>query len=318
MGKKDMALARYFEEDERYAELLNGFIFKGRQVVRPEHLAEAGETVTGVARRSGKSRPVHKYRDLMRRVAFGTDFVLIGLENQDRIHYAMPVRIMVEDALNYDQQLRRLQREHRRQKDLRGDEFVSGCSADDRLRPVVSIVLYYGIKPWEASEDLYELLEQERLPEPLRALINHYRIHVLDIGRYADLGHFCSDLHEVFGFLQNAGNKDRERQFTSEYASRFEEMSEDAYNVIAQLTDSKELEEVKERCRGKGGKINMCKAIQGMIEDGKREGVEQGIRILVESCQDFHISMEHTIRQLSDKFSLSREEAEERTARYWK
>lgn len=21
--------------------------------------------------------------------------------------------------------------------------------------------------------------------------------------RYADLGHFCSDLHEVFGFLQN-------------------------------------------------------------------------------------------------------------------
>ena len=99
-------------------------------------------------------------------------------------------------------------------------------------------------------------------------------------------------------------------------------MSEDAYDVIAQLTDSKELEEVKERCRGKGGKINMCKAIQGMIEDGRREGVEQGIeqgiRILVESCQDFHISMEHTIRQLSDKFSLSREEAEERTARYWK
>ena len=34
MGKKDIALARFFEDEERYADLINAFVFKGRQVVR--------------------------------------------------------------------------------------------------------------------------------------------------------------------------------------------------------------------------------------------------------------------------------------------
>ena len=36
---------------------------------------------------------VQKYRDVLRRVALGTEFVLIGLENQDEVHYLSLIHI---------------------------------------------------------------------------------------------------------------------------------------------------------------------------------------------------------------------------------
>ena len=49
-------------------------------------------------------------------------------------------------------------------------------------------------------------------------------------------------------------------------------MDEDAFDVITALTGSVELENVKDACREEGGKVNMCEAIKGMIEDGREEG----------------------------------------------
>lgn len=42
------------------------------------------------------------------------------------------------------------------------------------------------------------------------------------------------------------------------------------------MAKSKELEEVKEKYREKAGKVNMCEAIRGMIEDGRSEGKLEG------------------------------------------
>ena len=46
--------------------------------------------------------------------------------------------------------------------------------------------------------------------------------------------------------------------------------------MITAVTGSEELEAVKEKYREEGGKINMCEAIRGMIEDGKQEGILVG------------------------------------------
>ena len=47
--------------------------------------------------------------------------------------------------------------------------------------------------------------------------------------------------------------------------------------MIVSVTGSAELEQVKDMYCEEGGKINMCEAIRGMIEDGRIEGVKQGI-----------------------------------------
>ena len=277
MGKKDIALIRYFEDEARYADLINGFVFGGKPVVRSEDVLEKNAAVHGVFRRVREYFSVQKYRDLVRKVVLGMDFVLVGIENQDKVHYAMPIRVMVEDAAGYDEQMRRIRREHRRAGGLEGAEFLSGFSREDRIRPVFTIVLYYGREPWDGARDLHSLMAYEGLPEELKPLVNNYRIHVLELQRFGDLSRFRTDLRQVFGFIQRAGDKDAEQVYTDENRTVFEALDEDAYDVISVLTGSEELAAIKETYQTEEGKVNMCEAIRGMIEDGRKDGRKEGI-----------------------------------------
>ena len=63
---------------------------------------------------------------------------VVALENQANVHYAMPVRSMLYDALDYTDQVQNLQRAHQEQEDsLDSSEFLSGIRREDRLIPDV-------------------------------------------------------------------------------------------------------------------------------------------------------------------------------------
>ena len=250
MGKRDIALARYFEDEDRYADLINGFVFRGEPVISGENILDKNTRITG--------------------------FVVIALEHQDQIHYSMPVRVMLEDAAGYDEQMRRIQKKNQRVKGLDKGEFLGSFRKEDRLNAVFTIVLYYGEKTWDGAKDLYSLINFDDVPEMLKDLFNNYRLHVLEVRRFKDIDQFNTDLREVFGFIGFSGDKTAVRNYVAENQDSFEQLSEDAYDVIAVMAHSKELEDVKERYREKGGKINMCEAIRGMIEDGRLEGRREG------------------------------------------
>ena len=40
MGQKDISLITYFEDQRRYADLINGFVFKGKQIVSEQDVQE--------------------------------------------------------------------------------------------------------------------------------------------------------------------------------------------------------------------------------------------------------------------------------------
>lgn len=250
MGKRDIALARYFEDEDRYADLINGFVFRGEPVISGENILDKNTRITG--------------------------FVVIALEHQDQIHYSMPVRVMLEDAAGYDEQMRRIQKKNQKVKGLDKGEFLGSFRKEDRLNAVFTIVLYYGEKTWAGAKDLYSLINFDEVPEMLKDLFNNYRLHVLEVRRFKDIDQFNTDLREVFGFIGFSGDKTAVRNYVAENQDSFEQLSEDAYDVIAVMAHSKELEDVKERYREKGGKINMCEAIRGMIEDGRLEGRREG------------------------------------------
>ena len=69
-----------------------------------------------------------KWRDLLKRAIIkytGEMYVvLIGVENQTDIHYAMPIKNMLYDAMNYDSQVREVAVKHRAQSEYgSGAEF---------------------------------------------------------------------------------------------------------------------------------------------------------------------------------------------------
>ena len=84
--------------------------------------------------------------------------MVIGIENQTEVNYAMVIRNMVYDALNYASQVEDYTKEHRDKKDLEGAEFLSGLAKTDKLMPVVTITIYWNSGKWDGARSLHEML----------------------------------------------------------------------------------------------------------------------------------------------------------------
>lgn len=51
--------------------------------------------------------------------------------------------------------------------------------------------------------------------------------------------------------------------------------------------------------------------------EGRKEGLEQGIKALVQTCEELGLSRDDTKSRLKVKFSLSEESLEKRLMKYW-
>ena len=113
MGK-DVGWKEFLSEDERYADVINGIGCNGEQVVKKEDLQDL-DTQTGFLRKILHSRKGSiKIRDCLRKVAFGTNFAIIGIENQETMDYSIPLRNMSYDVDAYEKQATKIRKEVRK------------------------------------------------------------------------------------------------------------------------------------------------------------------------------------------------------------
>ena len=281
MGEVDAKLDRYLSDSARYADLINAYRFNGRQIVKPEDVKEKDTRLSGRSKRIQKKRKNQnehqKVRDIVRKVVFGTGIAVIAFENQNLIHYAMPVRTLVEDALEYDKQLREIQRGHRHNKDLKVPaEYIGQFSADDKIIPAATIVLYFGEDDWNGPRDLLDLMELEDLPEEIRQMINGYPLHILEVRKFKDIDKFQTDLREVFGIIQKSNNKKELLAYTNSHRERLENLDEEAYDVIASITGNSILLDRKTEYQKGDGTMNLCKGMADWAADERREGKLEG------------------------------------------
>ena len=271
---------RYFDDRDRYADLLNGFVFQGNRVVTADAVIEADSRESGVLEpgdEKTKTMFAQKYRDVVRKVVFGVNCVMIGIENQSNVHYAMPIRVMSEDVKTYEKQLRLIQNEHEKAKDLKsGAEFLGKFSAEDKVPGVISIVVYYGKEPWDGAKDLYDLLELEDVPEMMRPLINHYPIHVLEVRKFLNTEWFQTDLREVFEVIQHAEDKKMLKNFIESAGDRLKNLAEDACEVIAAVTKTPEFAFRNRKYKNEDGGVDMCQGMKDWLAEEKALGHLEG------------------------------------------
>ncbi len=147
--KPDVILKEFWRDNERFADLVNAVIFSGEQIILPEELTEADTDISSFIKGNEYVETIRKTLDVVKKSANGVEFVIWGLENQMRIHYAMPLRHLVGDALRYLKEFTELRKKNKKQKEWENaDEFLSGMKKEDRLHPVVTICVYYGEDPW--------------------------------------------------------------------------------------------------------------------------------------------------------------------------
>ena len=119
MGKKDAITKDYMNDPCIFADAFNFFMYDGRQVILPEqlHSLDAAEIAIPYMA-DGKGYPIQKFRDNLKYLAAMQDehtaYLLLGTENQSEIHYAIPVKTMVYDSLQYASQVDAVGRRFRR------------------------------------------------------------------------------------------------------------------------------------------------------------------------------------------------------------
>ena len=286
MGK-DIGWKSFLSDDERYADVINGIGCKGEQVVSKDDLYEM-DTQTGLSRsrdfvrRLTQSRKGNvKIRDCLRKVAFGMNFAIIGIENQETMDYSIPLRNMLYDVNAYEKQAAKIRKEVRRiRKGLSVGEYLYGFRKSDRLLPTVTFILYSGSKPWDGPKSLHEMLDFTDIPETLREMVADYKINLVEIRKLEDTSVFKTDVRLVFDFIRCSNDKNALKKLveTDDY---YKNMEEDAFDVAVQYTNATELIDAKEYYE-KEGVVDMCQALTELLADERAEGKDEKLREQVE------------------------------------
>ena len=106
----DTVTRDFISDTDVFADVFNYYIYGGDQVILPENLTQRDSTKIALPfGTDGKVVPIQKFRDVQKLCTSMTDgkveYVLYGVENQVRIHYAMAVRNNLYDALDYAAQV---------------------------------------------------------------------------------------------------------------------------------------------------------------------------------------------------------------------
>ena len=239
MGKSDTVLSTWLGDEKRFADLYNGSVFRGRQMVKAENL-KSGKTNFKelIQDKNGILNHIERNRDIVMKWDDGIYLMILACENQERIHYAMPVRSMLYDGLSYAEQIRQLKKKPKKREQISSDEFLSGMKKDDKLYPVSTLVFYYGDKPWDGSVDLHGLLkksENSELEEKIKTLIPNYHINLLDVNQIEDTSVYKTDLQTILEMLKYRQDKERMQKYVQEHEGYFRHVDRDTYNVLRVL-----------------------------------------------------------------------------------
>lgn len=305
--KPDTVLKNFWRDNARFADLFNAALFDGESVIQPDELEEVDTDISSLLKVGGHVDTLQRVFDVAKKSTYGVDFVILGLENQQHIHLGMPLRVMMGDALGYYKEYGEIVKKNKERGHWDStEEFLSGFRRPDRLHPMLTICVYYGEKAWDGPLSLKDMLD---IPEKLQSVVNDYRMNLIQVRESERLRFRNEDVHTVFEVSRNIFKKDYGR---IEDIYRKREIDPELGLVIGTITESKEI--INHALERKGGRMNMCTALEELKKEGIREGEVKGI---VKTYREFGASKEAAAEKLQKELGLGAEEAEDYVKKYW-
>ena len=266
-------------------------------------------------------------------------YSLLRLEAQTGVDYSMPERVLLYDVLRYDAQIRELSR-RRREAGGRGWSPVSLMGPDDRLTPVRTSVVYFGMEPWPGPRRLGELL---RLPDgdwPPETFFD-YEMRVLSLCELTDRETEAAspELRCVSRCLRNSGRRQDIAEMLAGDPSfarvpwAVMPLIQELLNVKIQIKDNQEetvnmsnawvewLDETRAEGKAEGMAEGRAEGraegkaegeLKGRAEgraEGRGEERESNIRSMIRTLREEHAADARIRKYLCDVFSMKEEEA---------
>ena len=175
MREKNATSIEYFKDPRRIVDLLNGIVFHGRQVITEDNLLEKNPVLHNVYREKNKVVAIENTPDLSVAVTWKSLKFQFMIQIQTLEHYAMPVRLLHEKGIDYYNQWKKLQKDHKNCNDLKNNA--------ERLS---------GMKKTGAND----------FPEELQKLFFETPMLLFEVYYFKNIHWFQTDLQQVCGFLQ--------------------------------------------------------------------------------------------------------------------
>lgn len=266
--KKDTALKDFWRNNERFADLFNGIFFHGEQVLRAEDMEEQDTDLSAVIRSKERIESLEQYRDVVK-CANGMNYMILAIENQDKIHYAMPLRCRLYDDLQYLKQVKEIAKDYDEKgdwSDFTEEEFLSRMKKEDKIIPCLTIVIYYGEQEWNGPRYLSDMMN---IPKPLQPYFQDYQMYLLCV-RDEDGSRFTQkDVKDLF-YVLNCLYHGREQKIREQNVY----VNSETYQAIAAVENNrKKLSNIVTK---KKEEVSMCSALDRIWEDGRKEGIKEG------------------------------------------
>ena len=256
---------------EHFADCFNHYLYAGKQVIKPEQLKPWESTELTVIPKDDTIETSEKYRDVLKQCVIMEDdratYLLLGIENQSDIHYALPVKNMNYDALNYAKQVADIARRHRQEKDVKNSgEYLSGFTREDKLKPIIGLTVYFGAKPWDGPRSLKEMFE--KIDESIMQYVEDYKVHLLVPKEIQDFEKFSTDFGKVMKYI--AISEDRDALAKLQEDDAFRSVDADAVRLLNVCTNS------NIKVMEGESKVDMCSGLKALLEEKESEGREKG------------------------------------------
>lgn len=308
--KADTILKNFWKNNERFADLFNAALFEGEPVLKAEDLSEVDTDVSSLLKFNSHAETVQKILDVVKKTAYGVDFVIWGLESQQKIHYAMPLRHMVGDAFSYLKEYNEIAAKNRKDKNFSSsDEFLSNFKKTDRLHPMITLCVYYGDSDWDGPLCLTDMLE---IPDKIKPLVSDYKMNLVELKKSNTMKFHNSDVNMVFDLSRSIYERNYDK-INRIYKDCM--IPTEIGLVIGAITESQELiNQALEIEKRMGGQMNMCTA----LEELKKEGIQEGeIKGIIKMSKKFNVSKDDTMKNIINEFSLTKDKAQEYIEKYW-
>ncbi|MBR4513560.1 MAG: transposase [Lachnospiraceae bacterium] len=312
MGKSDIQSKDLLQWNEYFADTVNYMLFDGNQVVIPEELKELDTTeLTIVDDVVKESVFIQKYRDVLKRAIIRVDkkaiYAIVGIEGQTDIHYALPVKESLYDAIRYAKQVEKasasLKKESEGEK-ISGAEFLSGFRKNDKILPIITITVYFGTKEWDGPLSLHKMFD-EAIDENVLSLIPDYKVHLLEPTKITDWSRFKSDIGILYQLISVSNLKNGVKNVIESDKDRFRNVDNKVVRAVNFYTNTT-LPVDEER-----GVTDMCYAMETFKEEAIAEGIKQGIEQGIEQGRELQreedtriiASLKERIEELESKIN---------------
>jgi hypothetical protein len=265
LAEKDITSKTLEAFDDVFADIVNGLLFHGKQVLQEQALIDAQPV--SMYKADGQiheqERDVSKYWVDQDGEHVNIRVALMGIENQSTYDQDMPLRVIGYDGGAYRAQLGQKAR-----------------------YPVVTLVLYFGEKPWGRNHSLYDAI---KIPDQFRPFVNDYRINLFDISRLPGeaVGYFHSDFKIIVDYF--VGRRDNP-EYRPKDPQKFKHVDEVLKMLSVFTGDSRFSDFITQE----GGRpATMCEVLDRAENKGREDGIKKGeenarledIRNIMESLQ---------------------------------